>query len=250
MPNYTVEAIVLKRYNFAEKDRILTLLTPNHGKIRAIAKGVRRPGSKLAGHLELFSHTKIFLATGRNLDIITQAQLLEANHAWESNLGFISWSFYLAEIVEKVTAEREENYPLFRLYRQVSNALKTSHRPEILVSYFEMRLLDILGYCPNLHNCCDCGSDLDRANFGLHQQRQGFLCCDCRTKWQLQSYDQATLEVLRFFLQHEKGSKMHEVEDRIVKQTRSVMSTLLGQIMECKSKSSGFIKQANLVMGC
>jgi len=112
---YKTEAIVLKRINLGEADNIITLYTPNFGKIRAVAKGVRRPKSKLGGHLDLLTQSALLLAQGQNLDIITQAQSIESFLTLKSDIKRISCAFYIAELVDQFTVEHVENYPIYRL---------------------------------------------------------------------------------------------------------------------------------------
>src|SRR5437764_13592140 len=97
-----IEAIVLKRTDLGEADRVLTLLTPTKGKFHAIAKGIRRPISKKAGHLELLSHSQLQVALGRNLDIITQAEVRENFLALRNDLWHMTCGLYLAELVDRL----------------------------------------------------------------------------------------------------------------------------------------------------
>ena len=89
---YRTEAIVMRRKDIGEADRILTLLTPGRGKLRAIAKGIRKPRSRKAGHLELFTRSKLLLASGRDLDIITQAEVVDAYRPVRATLAMVDWT--------------------------------------------------------------------------------------------------------------------------------------------------------------
>ncbi len=148
--NYTVEAIVLKRINFGEKDRLVTLLSPNYGKVRAIAKGCRRPGSKLSGHMELFGHVKVYLARGRNLDIVSQAETMMSSRPVLGNLDMLGWLFYVAELIDIFSNEGEENYPLFKLVSDILVDLPVLARTAPAVCAFEFKLIHLLGYKPDL----------------------------------------------------------------------------------------------------
>src|SRR5712692_10224619 len=99
--SYSTEAIVLKRTDLGEADRILTLFTPAKGKIRAVAKGTRRPTSKLAGHLDLLTRSQLQVALGRNLDIVTQAEGRENFRYLRTELWHMTCGFYLAELVDR-----------------------------------------------------------------------------------------------------------------------------------------------------
>ncbi|OIP98961.1 DNA repair protein RecO [Candidatus Wirthbacteria bacterium CG2_30_54_11] len=178
MPNYTVEAVVLKRSDFGEKDRLLTLLSPSHGKIRAIAKGVRRPGSRQAGHLELFAHAKVYLAEGRNLDIITQAETLASHHLIRTDLGMLSLAYYIAELGDALSVEDEKNYPLFSLVKSAFSQIGGSVDHSSLITWFEMTLLDIIGYRPDLEHCAVCATPLG-ISAGICRDIGGLVCCNC-----------------------------------------------------------------------
>jgi len=238
MANYTVEAIILKRTDFGEKDRLLTLLTPNQGKLRAIAKGVRRPGSKMAGHLELFSHSKIFLAEGRNLDIITQVQLISTYQVIASDLALISWAYYVAELVDKLIGEREENYSLFRLFKSTLTSLDQSSKPELVLSNFEMQLLSLLGYEPDLACCSRCQSELAGGSVSLNPVSPGLLCSNCvHEKTGLNLSKSSVLALQSLQKQDAKGFS----EDLDWDEVRFVLTQFLQQITERKMKSSDFI---------
>jgi DNA repair protein RecO (recombination protein O) len=97
---YRTEAIVIKRSDFFEADRLLTLYTPKLGKIRAIAKGVRKPTSRKSGHVELFTHSQLLIAKGRNLDIVTQAETVHAFRSLREDLLRTTYAFYGAELLD------------------------------------------------------------------------------------------------------------------------------------------------------
>lgn len=160
MPSYTVEALVIKRSNFSEKDRLFTLLSPNHGKIRAIGKSVRRPGSKMAGHLELLSHAKVYLAKGRNLDIITQVESLSRAPVFGADLSRLSLAFYVSEVVSQLTHEGEENYSLFRLVQDTLRELPSIAKPAMLIARFEYQLIALMGYAPDYESCVVSGHSI------------------------------------------------------------------------------------------
>src|SRR2546421_12314910 len=113
--SYPIEAIVLKRTDIGEADRILTLFTPNRGKMRAVAKGIRRPISKKAGHLELLNRSQLQVALGRNLDIITQAEGRENFLQLRSELWHMTCGFYLAELVDRFIEEHTQHPEVYNL---------------------------------------------------------------------------------------------------------------------------------------
>src|SRR5260370_20148092 len=113
--SYSTEAIVLKRSDLGEADRIVTLFTPHKGKFRAIAKGSRRPVSKLAGHLELLSRSQLQIGLGRNLDIVTQAEVRENFLRLRTELWHMTCGFYLVELVDRFVEERVQHADIYML---------------------------------------------------------------------------------------------------------------------------------------
>lgn len=142
---YKTEGIILKRINFGEADRILTIYTKHYGKIRAIAKGVRRITSRKGGNVELFNHVTLFLARGRNLDIISEAQVLNSYKSWRRNLKKVGFAYYFCELVDKLTPDGQENRAVFELLRDFLDKIERESLPELARS-FEERLLEELGF--------------------------------------------------------------------------------------------------------
>jgi DNA repair protein RecO (recombination protein O) len=177
---YRVQAIVLKRTDYGEADRLLTLLTPNLGKLRAIAKGVRKPTSRKSGHLELFTHTHLLLAKGKQLDIITQADTLDAFLPLRENLERVGYAYYLAELVDKFAEEGVENRALFDLLLDAFAALgETTNDPEVLARFFELRVLQYAGYRPQLFTCVHCGKTIEPTENYFSVEAGGVLDPEC-----------------------------------------------------------------------
>jgi len=146
--SYRTQAIVLGHIEYGEADRILKLFTMEKGKISAIAKGVRKIRSRKAGHLEPFTHVNLFLAEGRNLDIITQAETVDSYPDLRDNLEGIAYASYVMEVVDRFTYEEGQNVGIFRLLVNTLGRLEKQPNPETVIHYFEMRLLDLLGFRP------------------------------------------------------------------------------------------------------
>ncbi len=181
---YRTEAIVLRRSELGEADRVLTIYTPQWGKLRTIAKGVRRPASKLRGHLELFTRAKLLLARGRNLDVITGAETSEAYHGLRDEhpgaLERIGIAYYLVELLDQFTEEAQENRALWDLVTAALRALSDGIEPTVVARHYELRLLGYLGYQPNLEECTACGEALRPVENVYSFDQGGVLCPDCR----------------------------------------------------------------------
>ncbi len=177
--NYKTEAIIIKKTKLGEADRILTFYTPNLGKIQAVAKGVRRPRSKMSGHLELLTHSLVPLARGKNLDIVTGSQTINSFLALKSDLELSSYALYVIELVNKFTEYNIENYPLFKLLLETLKQLERGGNNELVLRYFELHLLSYVGYRPQLQHCVLCHSHLKQTTLSFSPKAGGILCSYC-----------------------------------------------------------------------
>jgi DNA repair protein RecO (recombination protein O) len=176
---YQTEAIIIKRFNLGEADRILTLYTPDYGKVKAVAKGSRRPKSKLGGHVELLTHSLLLLARGRNLDIVTQAQTINCFLPLKDDLKRMSCGLYISELVDSFTEERIENRGIFQIMCDTLQQLTQTTNAGITLRYFELRLLDNSGYRPQLQKCANCNQMLRPVANYFSSTQGGVLCPEC-----------------------------------------------------------------------
>lgn len=152
MTYYKTEGILLRRHNLGEADRILTLLSPELGKVRVVAKGVRRGRSKLAGHLEPFVVTQLHIAKGRNLDIVTSAQGVRYYKLASAELEQLGLAHLLLEMCDKVLTEQQPHPEAYELLCEVLGGLEGGVEPSLVRHYFFVKLLDSLGHRPEIDN--------------------------------------------------------------------------------------------------
>jgi DNA repair protein RecO (recombination protein O) len=176
---YRTEAIILRRQDFGEADRLLTLYTPGLGKTRVLAKGVRKPTSRKAGHVELFTHSKLLIAKGRNLDIVTQADTVNPFLPLRTELSRASCGYYVAELVDRFTEEHEENLRLFDLLVRALAWLGEAEDTDLVLRYFELHLLDYVGYRPQLFQCVSCLRSVESSVALFSPAEGGLLCLEC-----------------------------------------------------------------------
>ncbi len=174
---YKDEGVVLKTIKLGEADRIVTLFTRDHGKVRAVAKGIRKTKSRFGARLEPFTHAAILVYRGRSLDTITQADILTSFHEVRADYARLTSAAALAEIVEKVTPERERATSTYRLLVQGLEALKAG-KGETVVPAFLVKLLSISGYHPQLSTCAGCGETAAGLG-GFSPALGGAVCADC-----------------------------------------------------------------------
>jgi DNA repair protein RecO (recombination protein O) len=181
VPLYRDEAIVLRTHKLGEADRIITLLTRHHGRVRAVAKGVRRTTSKFGSRLEPFTHVDLQLAEGRNLDIVTQA---ETRSAFSAGLG-ADYERYTAGTAMLETAERlvsEEKQPSLQQFLLLVGGLRAmaagEHSPGQVLDSYLLRSLAVAGYAPSFDACAHCG--IEGPHRWFNPSMGGMLCTTCR----------------------------------------------------------------------
>ncbi|HLF72122.1 MAG TPA: DNA repair protein RecO [Dehalococcoidia bacterium] len=176
---YKTQAIVLRQRKLGEADKIVTLYCAHLGKLDAVAKGVRRTKSRMAGSLEPLTLGSYLVAEGRELDIVTQAETVESFAAMREDLERLSRALYCAELVDRLTPERSEGYPIFRLLQETLAHLATDGEYEMAVRRFELRLLDELGYRPSLDACAICGGRVEPVTNYWSAAAGGLVCPKC-----------------------------------------------------------------------
>jgi DNA repair protein RecO (recombination protein O) len=176
---YRVEAIVLRRVDFGEADRVLVLYTRERGKLAVVAKGVRRMSSRMAGHLELFTQSELLLAKGANLDVVTQAETRNAFRALREDLTRTSTAYLIVELADALTEEALEQPELFDLLTATFRALGTTDDPRLVAAHFQIRLLDVAGFRPVLMQCVACLADLAPGRNAFSASLGGALCPRC-----------------------------------------------------------------------
>jgi DNA repair protein RecO (recombination protein O) len=156
---YRDEGVVVRTIKLGEADRIVTLLTRGHGKVRAVAKGIRKPGSRFGARLEPTSHVALQCYRGRELDIVTQVETIDAHRALREHYWCLTHAVSMLEAVDQVALEREPNPAL---YRMLVGALRTlADRPSPMVSTaFFWKVLSLEGFHPVLDTCARCGDDV------------------------------------------------------------------------------------------
>jgi DNA repair protein RecO (recombination protein O) len=158
---YVTEAIVLSRFDYSEADRILTLITPSGGKIKAIAKGIRKPTSRIGGSVEPFAELRLALAVGRTFDVITQVEVI---HPWlklRDDLVSFGTASYMAELANGTLEERHGAEAVYVLLKRAYEILDAGMAPGRVARWFEVHLADELGVRPEVDRCVECGRLLE-----------------------------------------------------------------------------------------
>ena len=176
---YRCEGLTLRKAAIGEADLVVTVFTAEHGKVRAVGKGARRSNSKLVGHLEPLTLARLSLAHGRDLDIISQAQVTDGLSAFKEDLSLMTRGLYVAELLDGFGPEDSPSPGLFRLAVRVLRELPGATDPEALLRYFEFHLLRLTGVLPELYQCVECGSEIAPDAHRFSVNLGGVLCPAC-----------------------------------------------------------------------
>jgi DNA repair protein RecO (recombination protein O) len=240
---YRTEAIILKRSDFGEADRLLTFFTPHRGKLRAVAKGARKPGSRKSGHLELFSHTRLLLARGRNLDIVTQAETVEPFLQLRDDLLRTTYAYYVAEVVDRFVGDEDENRSVFDLLLAAFGWLGQADDLALTVRFFELRLLAPVGYQPQFFQCVNCQTQIEPVINFFHPGEGGVLCPRCgEGRSDTTPLSLNALKVLRFLQTRDYDTiRLLRVRPPLHAELEAVMLRYITYILERNLKSVDFL---------
>jgi DNA repair protein RecO (recombination protein O) len=181
---YRDQGVVLRTIKLGETDRIVTIMSQGHGKIRAVAKGVRKPGSRFGARLEPMTHLAFQCYRGRSdLDIVNQVETIDANRALREHYGCLTHAVSMLEATDQVAQDREPNPALYRMLVRALLTLAADPSPLVSTAFF-WKLLSLEGYHPMLDECVRCGAgpddgvdDTEFVAFDLDEG--GILCADC-----------------------------------------------------------------------
>ncbi len=240
---YRTKGFVLKRMDLGEADKILTIYTPGSGKLRAIAKGVRRPGSRLGGHVDDFAYADMLLARGRDLDVVTQSQTIDSFRPLREELWRASYGYYIAELVDSFNEERSENQPLFDLLIDAFRLLSSESELPVVVRFFELHMLDLVGYRPELEHCVRCRAEIKpEANY-FSAMLGGAVCPNCGpSEGSSVRISLNTLKLLRH-LQRLRSFPAGglKVDPATRREAESVMRDYIEHLLERAMKSTAFL---------
>ncbi len=243
--SFRAEAIVLRHSDWGEADRLLTLYSREAGKVRALAKGARKVRSRKAGHLEPFTHVRLLLARGRDLLIITQADTVEAHLPLREDLVRTGYAAYVTELIDRFVYEEGENLTIFRLLSETLSRIDSEPDTWLAVRYYEMRLLDALGFRPQLFNCANCEEVIKPEDQFFSASQGGVLCPRCGAG--LPGVRPVTVSVLKYLRHFQRSSypvakraRLDEVTQRAVEE---LMQYYLTFLLERSLNSPEFIQR-------
>tara|TARA_Y100000590_G_scaffold457152_1_gene609149 strand:- start:2646 stop:3416 length:771 start_codon:yes stop_codon:yes gene_type:complete len=201
---YRTKSVVLRRRDLGEADRIITLFTREHGKRSAVARGVRKPGSRLAGHVELFTVIDAYLIVGSNLDVLTQASSINIFPKLAEDLRHFAQASWASEIIDKLIPDSHPDSFLFDLLVKFLE-LATNSGDIIHLHHFELLALQKSGYQPQLDACAVCGEHLDPSSIRFSAHNGGTMCPSCPSNLQTHKLSTASVKTMRWLLAHPLG---------------------------------------------
>jgi DNA repair protein RecO (recombination protein O) len=241
-----VNAVVLRHSDFGEADRMLTLYTLQLGKARAIAKGARKMASRKAGHIEPFTHVKLQLAKGHDMLIVTQAETINAYLPLRDDLILTSQASYLVELLDRFTyVDETENSSIFRLLTDSLSRLASNHDAWLTIRYYEIRLLDHLGFRPQLFECANCGREIKPEDQFFSFSAGGVICPRCGQGLpNLKPISVETLKYLRHFQRSSYADASRAKPTPTVRQeAETLMQGYFTYLLERELNTPGFLKK-------
>ena len=239
-------AIVLRHRRLGEADRVVTLLTPGRGKIDVVAKGVLRAKSRMAGHLEPLTLVEVVLAHGRSMDVVTQAQTIDAFPAAHADLDRLSAGMYLLELADRVTVEHADAEGLHDLLHGALVRLARGDGQQVVQRTFELALLEATGFRPELTACLRCATPVPAEAAWWAPVEGGVMCASCARHYpDAQPIEAAALRVLRAFqsLPYEEAGRIR-LTDELAARMEQAMHALMRAVVERDLKSAQFVSAA------
>jgi DNA repair protein RecO (recombination protein O) len=244
--SFRASAVVLRHSDWGEADRLLTLYTREKGKLRAIAKGARKVTSRKAGHIEPFTHVTLQLAKGRDIFIVTQAETINLFPGLREDLVKTGYAAYIVELLDRFTYEEgSSNLALFRLLVESIERVEKEADAWLAVRYYEMRLLDHLGFRPQLFECANCENEILAEEQYFSFSAGGVICPRCGQG--LPNLGRISVDALKYLRHFQRSSYRDASRARanldIQKETEIIMQGYFTYLLERGLNTPGFIKR-------
>ncbi|MDD5772629.1 MAG: DNA repair protein RecO [bacterium] len=241
------DAIVISKRNFRENDRIITFYTRTYGKLDVLVKGIRKIENRFGSSLELFTYNEILLWEKRKGDllILTQCQTKESFFKIRSDLKKIASAFYITDLARELTKDKDKNIDIFNLLFTFLYLLEKANKPEIIISSFQLRLLFILGFGPELDKCVNCKIVISKNIKYFSLQFGGIICNNCaRSSSSNISLDHNTVMIMNKLIY----APLNSIENVIVsfvalKKIEHLFSLYIFYHMDKKMKSKKIIEK-------
>ena len=240
-----VEAVVLRHSDYGEADRMLTIYSREQGKLRAIAKGVRKMQSRKAGHVEPFTQVTLMLAKGHDLWIVTQAEAVDPMQPLREDLTRLSYAGYVVELLDRFTYEEGQNWQVYTLLVDTLKRIAKEAEAFVPVLYYQMRMLDLMGFRPMLFECAVCGKEIRPEDQFFSPERGGVLCPNCGLY--VNDARAVSMDALRY-LRHFQRSNYNEAHKASPskaarEEVEALLNYYLTSLLERNLNTPDFIRQ-------
>ncbi len=241
-----MQGVVLRRRDQGEADRVLTVFTPDQGKLNLIAKGIRKTTSRKAGHLELFTHVSMLVAQARTWDIVTEATAVESFRHLRTDLGLISRASYVAELLDVFGEASDDSHHLWDLLLLALRELDEAEAdPDLLMRWFELHLLSLTGFQPEFFNCLGCGNELQPVDNFLSLHAGGIFCPSCGQGLSgVEVISADLLKILRHLQRSNWGAvRSLQMRPASLQAVESILYRYLVTVLERQLKSADFVRR-------
>lgn len=243
MRTYKDTGITFKQNDLNEADRIISVLTKYHGRVDAIAKGIRKITSRKGGNIDLITLSKFAFAKGKNLDIVTEAELIESYTKLKRKLKPTMTLFYICELLDNFLKLGEKQRAIFELLLELLETLKKSNT-QLPLRAFELKLIASQGFEPNLKTCLVCDKEFEEGKRRYLAFNQfGFLCSkERRVKGEIIS--DKTLKILRFLRKKSISESISlKADKKLEKELEKITQRWIEMIVEKDLKSKRYLNK-------
>ena len=237
------EGIVIRTTDYGETNKIITLYTKEFGKVGVMARGAKKPSSRFSAVTQLFHFGHYLFLSGRGLGQLQQGETLESFRSIREDIFLTAYASYIAELLDKGTEERKPHEALFNLFYQSLHYLDEEYDPEIIVNIFEMKMLSVFGFAPELNRCVNCGAQDGSFSFSIREG--GLLCHRCE---EIDPYrmkiSPAVARILRvlYYMDLDRLGTI-SIKDATKKEIRQVLDTYYDEYLGIELKTRRFLRQ-------
>ncbi len=240
---YKTEGVVLRHQDLGDADKIITVYCPYVGKLRVVGKGVLKPKSRVGGHVEPLSRVSLLIARGTNLDVISQVSPIDSFVGLRDDLERTAQGFYVAELLDLFTGEEDASPELYEAFLETLNALTVNRDGGLVLRRFELRLLSILGFAPELDSCVSCRESEFRGGAWFSPRSGGVLCSEC-ADGEGSAFPMSRDAVVSFrYLRNSDASAITEkvTPERLAREMELTLSRYIRYQLERDVRSAGFL---------
>lgn len=243
------EGIVIRTNDYGETNKIVTLFTREWGKVGVMARGAKKPNSRLAAVTQLFTYGYYLVQTGRGLGGMQQGEIISSMKGIKEDIFLTAYASYIIELTDKGTEDKKTNPFLFELLYQTLNFINEGVDPEILMFIYEMKMLNVLGLYPSLDKCSVCGNTEGRFSFSIREG--GLICHRClNTDPYHYEISQAAVKLLRIFYYMDLSRLGNiSLKDETKKELKKIINSYYDEYSGLNLKSKKFLKQMEQLGG-